>query len=275
MYMTSQEVNMFVYISKLLPQFVYPLGLGFILLIFAACFIKNRHKTALGLSIIVLLILFLAGNRMVSASLAKNLEWRYMPPEELPQAEMIVLLGGGTESADYPREMAEVNSAGDRVIHAAWLYKEGAAPYILLSGGNLEFSEMRGTTPAVEMRQLLELLEVPGEAFWIQEESENTYEDAVYTTAMLREKGITRIILVTSAMHMPRSVALFEKQGLEVIPSPTDFTITERSWQELTALKANQILLNIMPNASSLSLTTNVLKEHLGMAVYRMRGWID
>jgi len=266
---------MFVYLSKLLPQFVYPLGLGFILLIFAACFIQNKRKTALGLSIIVLIILFLAGNRLLSASLAKNLEWRYLPPEETPHAEVIVLLGGGTESADYPRSMAEVNSAGDRVIHAAWLYKQGAAPHILLSGGNLEFSDMRGTTPAVEMQQLLQLLGVPGEALWIQEESENTYEDAVYTTAMLKEKGINRIILVTSAMHMPRSVALFEKQGLEVIPSPTDFTITERGWESLSSFKSAQVLLNIMPNASSLNLTTNVLKEHLGMVVYKMRGWIE
>jgi len=266
---------MFVYLSKLLPQFVYPLGLGFILLIFAACSIKNKRKAALGLSIMVLIILFLAGNRLVSTSMAKNLEWRYLPSEELPRAEVIVLLGGGTESADYPRSMAEVNSAGDRVIHAAWLYKQGAAPHILLSGGNLEFSDARGTTPAVEMQQLLELLGVPGEALWIQEESENTYEDAVYTAAMLKQMGINRIILVTSAMHMPRSVALFQKQGLEVIPSPTDFTVTERSWQALTALYPGQILLNIMPNPSSLSLTTNVLKEHLGMAVYRMRGWMD
>jgi len=265
---------MFVYLSKFLPQFVYPLGLATILLILVIALLKNRRKAALGLSIIVLLILFLAGNRLVSASLAKNLEWRYLPPAEMPRAEVIVLLGGGTEAADYPRNMAEVNSAGDRVIHAAWLYKQGVAPNILLSGGNLEFSDSRGTTPALEMQKLLDIMGVPANALWIQDRSENTHDDAVNSAAMLAEKGITRIILVTSAMHMPRSVALFEAQGLEVIPSPTDYTVTERSWQELTALKPTQFL-NLLPSASSLNLTTNVLKEHLGMAVYRMRGWIN
>jgi len=55
----------------------------------------------------------------------------------------------------------------------------------------------------------------------LENDSENTAENAFYSAEILREKNIKTIILVTSAMHMPRSVALFEAQGLNVIPAPT------------------------------------------------------
>jgi uncharacterized SAM-binding protein YcdF (DUF218 family) len=79
---------------------------------------------------------------------------------------------------------------------------------------------------------------------------------------------------VTSALHMPRSVALFRHLGIEVIPAPTDFTVTQAGWDNLFAFEPQSFLINILPNASSLGLTTNALKEYLGLIVYRMRGWL-
>ncbi len=264
---------MFVYLSKLLPLFVYPLGLACILLILALVLEKHR-RWCRGLLIAALALLWLAGNRWVSFCLARSLEWQNLPPDPMPQAEVIVLLGGGTESADYPRPMTEVNGAGDRVLYAAKLYQEGIAPHILVSGGNLEFSDSRGDTPAAEMRELLLLTGVPDEAIWQQPESENTYEDALYSHEILAKKGITKIILVTSAIHMPRSRALFEKQGLEVIPAPVDFTITEQNWEATFKPDIDEFVIHLLPNAGALGLTSNVLKEYLGMLIYGLRGWL-
>jgi len=264
---------MFVYLSKLLPLFVYPLGLAGIILILVLILEKHR-KWRKGLLIAALVILWLSSNRWVSYSLARTLEWRNLPPEIAPQAEVIVLLGGGTESGDYPRPMTEVNSAGDRVLYAAHLYHEGAAPVILASGGNLDFSSARGTTPAEEMADLLALTGVPDEAVWQQAQSQNTYDDALYSAEILREKQITEIILVTSAMHMPRAKALFEKQGITVIPAPVDFTVTEQNWQSTFRPDLGEFVINLLPNASALGLTTNVLKEYFGLLVYGLRGWI-
>lgn len=266
---------MFVYLSKLLPLLVYPLGLSFILLLVALIIFRRKQDASLWLIVVVFILVCLGGNRFVSASLARSLESRYKPSAQIPTGPVIVLLGGGTESGDYPRPITEVNSAGDRVLYTAWLYKQQAAPYILLSGGNLEFSEARESTPAQDMVNILALMNIPQEVLWIQDRSQNTQEDALYSAEYLRDKGIDEIILVTSAMHMPRAVALFEQQGLKVIPAPTDFTITDKGWEDLTSFKFKQILINILPNASSLALTTNVLKEHLGMLVYRMHGWIN
>jgi len=264
---------MFVYLSKLLPLLVYPLGFSCILILIALI-LEKRPKWRRGLLIGALSLLWLASNRWVSYALARSLEWRNLPSDSIPHAEVIVILGGGTESADPPRPMTEVNSAGDRVLYAAKLYQQGASPAILVSGGNLEFSEARGTSPAEEMTELLILTGVPKEAIWQQSESQNTYEDAIYSAEILREKGIEEIILVTSAMHMPRAKALFEHQGISVIPAPVDFTITQQNWESAFKPGIDEALIYLLPNTSSLGLTTNALKEYLGMLVYGLRGWL-
>lgn len=264
---------MFVYLSKLLPLFIYPLGLVS-LLILMVLIIEKRDRFPRGLLIAGLIILWLASNRWVSYGLARSLEWRELPPENTPQAEVIVLLGGGTEPGDPPRPMAEINAAGDRVLYAARLYHEGAAPIILASGGNVEFANDRSTTPAAEMTELLLLLGVPLEAIWQQPDSQNTYEDALFSAEILAEYDISEVILVTSAIHMPRSKALFEKQGITVIPAPTDFTITEQNWRSAFNPYLGEFVIHLMPSASALNLTTNVLKEYIGMAVYSLRGWL-
>ena len=91
---------MFVYLSKILPLFVYPLGLACILLLIWLLIKKNRRSYR-GLVIAALLLLWLGGNRWVSFALARSLEWRYLPSDPIPQADVIVVLGGGTESGDY------------------------------------------------------------------------------------------------------------------------------------------------------------------------------
>lgn len=264
---------MFVYLSKLLPLFIYPLGLVS-LIILIVLIVEKRNRFLRGLLIAGLIILWLASNRWVSYGLARSLEWRNLPPDTLPQAEVIVLLGGGTEPGDPPRPMAEVNTAGDRVLYAAKLYHQGVAPVILVSGGNVEFTSDRNSTPAEEMTELLLLLGVPADAIWVQPDSQNTYEDAFYSTEILAENGIDEVILVTSALHMPRSIALFEKQGITVIPAPTDFTITQTNWRSAFNPSIGEFVIHLMPNASALNLTTNVLKEYLGMFVYGLRGWL-
>ena len=264
---------MFVYLSKLLPLLIYPLGLAFLLLILALAF-KYRESLQRGLIIFVVILLWVSSNRWVSYALARTLEWKNLPPEGTPQAEVMVVLGGGTESADAPRPMTEINSAGDRVLYAAKLYKEGAAPNILLSGGNLGFSTSRGDTPAQEMQDLLVLTGIPQEVIWLQSKSQNTYEDALYSSRILRENGFEEIILITSAMHMPRAKALFEEQGISVIPAPVDFTVTEQGWENTFSPNWQEALIYLLPNEGSLGLTTNVLKEYLGMFIYGLRDWL-
>ncbi|MBN1145847.1 MAG: YdcF family protein [Anaerolineales bacterium] len=263
---------MFLFLSKLLPPLVYPVGLACVL-IALALFLAPRRAPRAGLQRAVLALaltcLLLGGNGWVATGLARSLEWRCLPPEPLPQAEAIVLLGGSTLPALAPRPMVEISGAGDRVLYAAWLYKQGLAARILLSGGVLDWSE-QDTSPAEDMATLLEMMGVPPEALWLESESRNTYENALYSARILREKGVRRILLVTSASHMPRSLKLFQAQGLQVIPMPTDFTVTQRASQEMDA---RAVILGLAPSAENLALSTRMLKEYIGIFVYDLRGW--
>jgi uncharacterized SAM-binding protein YcdF (DUF218 family) len=218
--------------------------------------------------------LWVSSTSWFSLSLARSLEWRYLPQENYPAVEVIVVLGGGTEPSQPPRPITEINGAGDRVLYAAHLYHEGKSQLLLLTGGNIDYVGSRLVTPAQDMAELFSMLGVPPQALWLQPYSRNTYEDALFSAQMLEEAGIQRILLVTSALHMPRSVALFEAQGLEVIPAPTDFYVTEAAWQAVTQLNPAVQILSLFPNMGSLGLTTVSIKEYLGMLAYRLRGWI-
>lgn len=264
---------MFVFLSKFLPQFVYPVGLVTILIILALVF-QKRKKWQNAVIIATLAVLFIAGNRWVAYSLTRSLEWQHLPPAKIPTAEVIVVLGGGTESPQPPRPIVEVNSAGDRILYAAHLYKEGKAPHLLLTGGYINWLNETETTPAGQMAAILELMGIPAEAIWLEPESLNTYENAVNCAAILDEKDIERIILVTTATHMPRSVALFEAQGLQVIPAPVDFAVTEENWAALWHPNLSAQLTQLLPNITNLNMTTTALKEYIGMFVYRLRGWL-
>jgi len=264
---------MFILLSKLLPLFVYPLGLACVLLLTALLVAYNR-KASLILMISALAILWLCSTTGFSNLLARSLELKYLTPEEIPNEEVMVVLGGGTEPASYPRTTVELNGAGDRVLYAAQMYKEGKAAHILLSGGDIEWMDEGSTTPAEDMAAILTQLGVPQDALWLETESKNTYENALYARKMLDEQNITRILLVTSAMHMPRAVALFEKQGFEVIPLPVDFSVTESKAEADGVDRFAAKFMDILPSASKLALTTNALKEYIGYAIYKLQGWL-
>ena len=264
---------MLVFLAKFLPLFAYPLGLSCIFLV-AALLVRRRQEWLKFCAAAAFAILWLGGNSWVSASLTRSLEWRYLPPETLPEAEVIVVLGGGTNSPDYPRQIVEVGGAGDRVIYASWLYHQGAAPNLLITGGNISWMGSGSLTPAEEMASILMMLRVPQDVVWLETKSRNTYENALYSQEILAQKGIKRIILVTSAQHMPRSVGLFEKQGLEVIPAPTDYSVTERGWTHLWEPDLITQVFNLLPKVGNLAATTSVMKEYFAILIYRMTGGI-
>jgi uncharacterized SAM-binding protein YcdF (DUF218 family) len=129
-------------------------------------------------------------------------------------------------------------------------------------------------TPSEEMADILRFTGVPEEAILQQNRSQNTREDALYSVQMLQERGAQRILLVTSAMHMPRAIALFEHLEIEVIPAPVDYTVTQAGWDNLMTFDWQATPVNMLPNTSSLGLTTNALKEYIGLLMYRLQGWL-
>ncbi|MGJ3247856.1 MAG: YdcF family protein [Elainellaceae cyanobacterium] len=263
---------MFLFLSKLLPIFVYPLGLGCLLLIVGLLSLWKRPQLTAACMGLALLLLLVASNSWVSTWLVQSLEWQHLPPDEYPQAEAIVVLGGAIKPQSPPRPWVDVAESGDRPLHAARLYLQGKAPLMILSGGRIDWKD-GGPSESMDMATLVEAMGVPSSAILQDPTSLNTHENAVNVKEILEERGIERVLLVTSAIHMPRSLRIFQKQGIEAIAAPTDFLVTEGSYQEFQSTLEGRIL-NLLPDADNLSATTRALKEYIGLVVYRLRGWL-
>lgn len=264
----------FLFLSKLLPLFFYPLGFACFSLVIALILWWKYPRFVPIPIILALLILLVSSNVWMSNLLVKSLEWQYLvSPDSVQNADAIVVLGGGIKPLIYPRPMIDLAEQGDRVLYGAKLYKMQKAPLILVSGGRIPWKDSQNEgSEADDMASLLVMLGVPETAIITEGNSYNTYDNAVYSREILQEKGINRIILVTSALHTPRSVKIFQKQGFEVIPAPTDFLVTERDFQNNVSWQ--NILIGFLPDSGSLHNTNLALKEYLGIMVYKLKGWM-
>ena len=262
----------FLFLSKLIPLFIYPLGLAIILSIVALLLgLKSSRWTALPIGL-ALVILLTASNPFLSDRLIKSLEWQYFPPSEIPNSDAIVVLGGATRSISPPRIIADMNEHGDRLLYAAKLYQQGKAPLIILSGGRIQWFG-GGESEASDMAEIPQIMGVPKEAIIEEPLSLNTYQNAIYTKKILEEQGIKQVILITSAFHMPRSVLIFRRQGIDIIPAPTDYLVSEQKLQEYDRSLESKVI-SFLPNTGSLDNTTRAIKEYIGTIVYRLRGWL-
>lgn len=264
---------MFLYLSKLLPLFFYPLGLACMsLLVGLILLLRRPSRIATFWIALALTILLLSSNGWISNLLVQSLEWQNRPTE-IPIAEAIVVLGGATKSALPPRPGVDLNEHGDRVIYAAQLYRQKKAPVIILSGGRIDWSGSTGNSESADMASILTSIGIPNDAIIQDPNSLNTYQNAFYVQKILSSRNIHRVLLVTSALHMPRSLLIFKRQGVDAIPAPTDFLVSEGEMRDLTSTPKAAIL-NILPDSDNLNKFTDALKEYVGMAVYRLRGWL-
>ncbi|MBD2495036.1 YdcF family protein [Nostoc sp. FACHB-280] len=263
---------MFLYLSKLLPLFFYPLGLASISLVVALITIRKKPRIATGAIALALILLLFCSNAWVAKALVRSLEWQNIPSQEMPNAEAIVVLGGATKSAFFPRPGVDLSEQGDRVIYAAQLYRQNKAPFIILSGGRIDWRGS-GEAESTDMASILTSIGIPASAIIEEPSSLNTYQNAVNVKQILQSRGIKKILLVTSAMHMPRSLKIFQRQGINAIPAPTDFLVTQGELQELVSTP-KAALLNLLPDTDNLHQFTSALKEYIGSFIYRLRGWI-
>ncbi|MDH6078696.1 YdcF family protein [Chrysosporum ovalisporum FSS-45] len=264
---------MFLYLSKLIPLFFYPLGLMSISLIFALVTLWKRPRMAAMAISLALTLLLVCSNAWVAKFLVQSLEWQYLPPTPVPNAEAIVVLGGATKSAHPPRPTVDLSETGDRIIYAAQLYRQKKAPIIILSGGRIDWRGGGGSSESADMANVLTSIGIPSEVIIQEPNSLNTYENAVNVQKILGSLNIGKILLVTSAMHMPRSLKIFQGLGIDAVPAPTDFLVSEGELQELS-ITPKAAILSLLPDSNNLHQFTTALKEYIGSFVYSWRGWL-
>ncbi len=252
-------------LSSLLTNLVIPLNLGIALWVLAVLFFMLRRRRiasflAAGGTAWVLFWSLPASSLWAGGHLEQL--YPYTPPDALPRAEAIVVLGGSTASnrpnwfEPYDRETTVT-----RVDTAAQLYHAGRAPVVVVSGAALDGVVSEAQIMAHSLRQQ----GVPAEAILEESESLTTYENAVYTSRLLKEHDISQVLLVTSALHMPRAMGVFRKQQVNAVAagSPPQIVVPEDPpfsfW---------------LPSMQVLTASRSVVKEYVGMLVYWLRGWL-
>ncbi|CAM5194757.1 hypothetical protein CDEF62S_06041 [Castellaniella defragrans] len=211
---------------EFLANLIIPLNLSVTLLVVAVLLLILRWRKTASL-LIAIAIAWVTFWSVPSSSLWAGgmLEQRYphQPAASLPVAQAIVVLGGNTLGGRRNWfEPYDSKTAILRTDTADQLYNAGRAPLIIVSGAALD----RGRSEASVMASALERDGVPASDIIKEDHSLTTHQNALYTARILRERGIQRFLLVTSALHMPRAMASFQNQGLAPIAAASP----PRSW---------------------------------------------
>lgn len=256
------------YINKVVTWLFSPLGLvyvGFALGAFLRWVIgRNKRFTRcrwIGLCVIVfsVVLLWVLGCGVTIRLVGTPLEREFLKHGypcgdigDLEEVDAIVLLGGGM-GAHVRCHASEAFQGCDRVRQAARLWKvyerNGVRQKIFCTGGSVELS----TIP------FLNEMGVPRDAIEFSEEPRNTAEEA----ALLKERNVGKVALVTSAWHMKRARMLFERNGVAVWPVPTDFEMTYVSEAPLE-------FRDFMPSADGLMRNSVALKEWVALLGYKI-----
>jgi Uncharacterized conserved protein len=244
------------YLNKLLPIFVLPLGWVTALLL-VALIRKKRWPLIAALAVLYVSSMPLVGNR-----LTRCLESSYpaLAIDEVEKADAIVPLGGifGPPVADG--YLPNVGEAGERLEAGITLWQKKKAAWLAFTGGRIPWAKQAEVEGAISMRAAI-ARGIPAERIALTREVGNTSDEAHAVDALMRERGWRKIILVTSAWHMPRAARLFRKAGVDFIPFPVDFQINPKS--RLT-------LLDFLPRAEGLQKTETALREWYGIMFYAL-----
>ena len=245
----------------MLSLLVFPLTQALLLGLLALLCMRWRRLSRV-LLVLSLGWLYACSTALVADWLFASLEEAYPPRamSVLPTADAIVLLGGSIRGDTHLGSLPDLNDQADRLAHAAVHYKAGKAPVILLTGGAAP-----GNRPESEqMAQYMELMGVPPGALLQERQSRDTQQNALYSAVLLRAREARTILLVTSAFHMRRAVPLFEREGLQVIPAPTDFR----------RKVVQHDVPRWLPSVQALERSTYAIREYAGYLYYQYRNWL-
>lgn len=250
-----------IYILKFIAAFLLPPGLFVLLGIILSAYLWRQRKRfgclAFNLSACLTLLLYLSCTLVGAKLFGQPLENRYS--QQPAAAQVIVVLGGGSVgSVPDGAERGGLMSAGAaRLLTAARLAKQHSLP-VLISGGQV-FSD--GASEALVAERILLQLGLPQEQIIVETQARTTQENAAYSAALCRERGYKNVLLLTSALHMPRSMQFFERylgeQGIKVAAYPCDYTLNPKGQFNPRWL---------VPQLQAFDITCMALHEYVGMA---------
>jgi uncharacterized SAM-binding protein YcdF (DUF218 family) len=201
-------------------------------------------------------------NRSIADFAMLSWEWKYNVSAENKNYDVAIVLGG---LSSFDQNRIEWHDGADRLLYPLEMYKMGNVKKLLLSGGSGRIFDQEDKE-SLHLQKYLIHIGVSPEDILLDTSSRNTYENALYSKQVLDSAGLSnaRLLLVTSAFHMPRSKACYDKIGLKTTAFPVDFN-TQSSVYYLDQY--------IIPDPLALQTWSVLVREIFGYIAYKVKGY--
>jgi uncharacterized SAM-binding protein YcdF (DUF218 family) len=248
-------------LSKSLDLLTAPLTWAIALALLGFFLRRRRARLAAGLALSSVAVLVFFSVEPVAGTLVRRVEsgaHRTFKPGSTYDA--VIVLGGIVDGEASSRSgQLELTEPVERILCAAELLKSGQARMVLLSAGGPLYPG--APSEAERLAAWLGEQGIDADRIVVEGRSRNTHENAVESARIVNARGWKKLLLVTSAWHAPRALASFRAAGLEPDVLPVDHHATDGSYE------------GFLPRAAALAVSTEMLRELVGRAVYRIVGY--
>jgi uncharacterized SAM-binding protein YcdF (DUF218 family) len=246
---------MFFILSKIFTSLIFPLSWVMIILLWRALARSEKRKKDLLITAITIFLIF--SNIWIISAFAKI--WDIAPVQLSGKKYSCGILLGGFTSYD-DKDNGYFNTASDRFIQAVKLYQQGIIEHILISGGNGNLVASKFRESEWAKGQLL-ALGIPTTAILVENNSRSTLENAEFSKKVLDSASLQPpYVLVTSAFHMRRAAWIFIKEGMDIVPFPSNYLVNGNDFS----------LVDIIPQIHAMDLWSYYIKEIIGYYVYKL-----
>jgi uncharacterized SAM-binding protein YcdF (DUF218 family) len=254
---------MFFFLSKVLNFLVSPMVWFFVLFIWGLKTKDDKRKKRLLFSAVALI--YICSNSFFVDELARA--WEPVTPDYYMTNEKydVAIVLGGIGSIDERQKRFDFGYAGDRLFQTIELYHRNRVKQIMFSGGSgtIRYPDHKEGT---YVKKYLNTIHIPDSSIIIENESKNTYENAVFSKKILDSLNFKgSVLLVTSATHIPRALACFKKAGFtNITPYLTNRMSGPRrfDWDHC-----------FLPNAEALGDLNILIHEWIGFLAYKIKGY--
>lgn len=254
---------MFLFLSKTLDLLFAPLTWSVVLLA-ASLLLRRRARLAATLVVAAMVVLVAFSSDAVANRLVRYTE------STAPRTfradvtyDAVIVLGGMVDfAASRATKTAQLTDGVERLLRSFELLQSGQARNVVLSGGFLH-SRPGDKSEAELLARELEKWGIEPERIVVEGKSLNTRENAVETARIVAERRWSRLLLVTSAWHMPRALGCFHRAGLFPDALPVAFRGGDGrdvDWR---------------PRAFCLVRSTDAIRELAGRMIYRLVGYAE
>lgn len=243
-----------IYLHKILPLIFSPLMLVIGLIVLGIIF--NLRK----FSLVGIIVLILSSLPIISNKFIAYLEKDYQPIEiaDVENVDAIVVLSGMIRViGDEENLKYEFTDSVDRFFAGLDLFNNNKSPILILTRGKMPWS--LGIAEGEYLKELAIKYGVSEENIILTDEVQNTDQEAKAIKKILTENA--KIILVTSAFHMPRAEKVFKAANINLIPFPVDFQNS----------KSKTTMMDFIPSAESLFDTSHFVREMIGRLYYNLK----